>query len=368
MPLSALGLAKAKADPLFLSGGLLCVIKPAAHTNLRGCSPAMMAGHTPEEAGNGGSERVFLGGGAMALDSAFDAAAAGTGPSHTDPPTAAAPPFRSCQPLEGNFPKVLLVFGGKTQVLIDVFGLLATRLRLLSSACVGRREWRGRHQAVPAAPPTAARRRCRGGGGVPGAELTNILGEWAAHAFTWQTAEEPVAVGERAGQDGAARADGWRRLVCGCGEYNMIKKLAPHRPLQNCPLSQPAHCICHRQLPQPQILSNLQHFKKKISVHSAAHRGRATAGLGRLAAVAGHLGGEDVGTARGALPVARAHIPAAPAAAITPAAAAAAVAAATVATAAACIIMVIRGVLSRCCSLAHRRRACARACVRVCPS
>lgn len=42
-------------------------------------SPAMMAGHTPEEAGNGGSERVFLGGGAMALDSAFDAAAAGAG-------------------------------------------------------------------------------------------------------------------------------------------------------------------------------------------------------------------------------------------------------------------------------------------------
>ena len=151
---------------------------------------------------------------------------------------------------------MLLVFGGKTQVLIDVFGLLATRLRLLSSACVGRREWRGRHQAVPAAPPTAARRRCRGGGGIPGAELTNILGEWAAHAFTWQTAEEPVAVGERAGQDGAARADGWRRLVCGCGEYNMIKKLAPHRPLQNCPLSQRAHLpprsISPCWLPQPQ--------------------------------------------------------------------------------------------------------------------
>ena len=113
VPLSALGLAKAKADPLFLSGGLLCVIKPAAHTNLRGCSPAMMAGHTPEEAGNGGSERVFLGGGAMALDSAFDAAAAGTGPSHTDPPTAAAPPFRVLPTLGGKLSEGVACFWGQ---------------------------------------------------------------------------------------------------------------------------------------------------------------------------------------------------------------------------------------------------------------
>ena len=96
----------------------------------------MMAGHTPEEAGNGGSERVFLGGGAMALDSAFDAAAAGAGPPHTDPPAAAAPPFR--------FPPTL---GGKR------FGkLLLVVCVLLSSPCVGR-TGNGEGGIKPSPPP-----------------------------------------------------------------------------------------------------------------------------------------------------------------------------------------------------------------------